>query len=69
MDKRLKIYLDTSVINFIYADDSPERKEMTIDLFDNFIKPEIYETYISPFVIAEIENTRNIEKRNKDKES
>ncbi len=65
MNKRLKIYLDTSVINFIYADDSPERKEMTIDLFDNFIKPEIYETYISPFVIVEIENTRNTEKRNK----
>jgi hypothetical protein len=24
--KRLRIYLDTSVINFLYADDAPEKR-------------------------------------------
>jgi len=26
--KKLKIYLDTSVINFLFADDSPEKKKL-----------------------------------------
>ena len=52
--KNLSVYLDTSVINFLFADDSPERKAITIDFFDNFIQTGIYETYISDVVIAEI---------------
>ena len=40
MDFRNKIYLDTSVISFLYADDAPEKQEITIDFFDNFIKQE-----------------------------
>lgn len=59
------IYLDTSVINFLYADDSPERKQITIDFFDNFIKPEVYKTYISGFVIDEISKTPNLQKKNR----
>jgi len=27
------IYLDTSVINFLFADDAPEKKEITMDFF------------------------------------
>mgnify|MGYP000871468752 CR=1 FL=1 len=27
--RKLKIYLDTSVINFLFADDAPEMKEIT----------------------------------------
>ncbi|MFC2138864.1 type II toxin-antitoxin system VapC family toxin [Bacteroidota bacterium] len=65
MVKRQSIYLDTSVINFLFADDSPERKEITQDFFDNFIKTGIYECYISGFVIDEIENTTNKDKREK----
>ena len=57
MDRRLKLYLDTSVPNFLFADDSPEKMEVTIDLFNNFLKPSIYLAYISPVVIAEIEET------------
>ncbi len=26
------LYLDTSTINFLFANDSPEKKEITIDL-------------------------------------
>jgi predicted nucleic acid-binding protein len=65
MHPKLKIYLDTSVPNFIFADDAPEKKSITIDFFENFIKTEKYHTYISEFVIAEIEDTRSEEKRKK----
>ena len=65
MNPKLKIYLDTSVPNFIFADDAPEKKNITIDFFDNFIKKGKYHTYISEFVIAEIEDTRSEEKRKK----
>jgi hypothetical protein len=63
VNKRLKVYLDTSVLNFFFADDSPEKKEITIDFFENFVYPGIYNSLISPVVIAEIEDTNNSQKR------
>ena len=63
MKKKLKIYLDTSVINFLFSEQSPEKREITIDFFESFIKTEIYDTYISNVVIAEIEETKNEEKK------
>ena len=65
MTKRIKIYLDTSAINFLYADDTPEKQEMTIDFFDNFIKTGVYDTFISGFVIDEIDRTKNVKKKEK----
>lgn len=59
MDFRNKIYLDTSVISFLYADDAPEKQEITLDFFDNFIKTGIYQAIISDFVLQEIQNTSN----------
>lgn len=55
--KKLKVYLDTSVINFLFADDAPELKAATVDFFDNFIRTGIYETYISEYVLFEINRT------------
>jgi predicted nucleic acid-binding protein len=63
MDHRLNIYLDTSVPNFLFAEDSPEKKEVTIDFFENFIQKGKYKAFISSLVITEIENTQNQEKR------
>jgi predicted nucleic acid-binding protein len=63
LDKIYKIYLDTSVINFLFADDAPEKKEITIDFFENFIKKNKYLTYISGLVIEEIQQTKNLDKR------
>ena len=57
------MYLDTSVINFLFADDAPDLKAATIDFFDNFIKTAIYETYISEYVLLEINKTTDKEKR------
>jgi len=61
--KKSKIYLDTSVINFLFAEDAPEKKEATHDLFDNFIKTRVYETYVSDFVLQEIEQTTDQDKK------
>jgi len=61
--KKLKIYLDTSVINFLFVDDAPEFRKITEDFFDNYVKTGKYVTYISDVVIAEIEKTKNVEKK------
>jgi len=55
--KKLKIYLDTSIISFLYADDSPDYKKATIDFFDNYLDK--YDVYITEFVIAELDNTKD----------
>ncbi|MCX6162059.1 MAG: hypothetical protein NTV87_12110 [Ignavibacteriae bacterium] len=65
MEHLSKIYLDTSVINFLYADDSPELKEITIDLFENYIGKNFYKTYISDFVLFEIGKTKDPSKKEK----
>ncbi len=61
--KKLNIYLDTSVINHLFADDAPEAKLLTIELFDKYIKTKIYNTYISPIVLTEINQTENEDKK------
>ncbi len=61
--KKLKVYLDTSVINHLFADDAPDARKNTHDLFNFFIKPKVFDTYISPIVINEIENTTLPEKK------
>jgi hypothetical protein len=62
---KFDIYLDTSVINFLFADDAPEKQAITVDFFENFVKKGEYNTYASNFVIEEITKTDSIEKRNK----
>ncbi len=62
---KAKIYLDTSVINFLFADDAPERMEITKDFFANFITTGIYESFISAVVVQEINNTIDNDKREK----
>jgi predicted nucleic acid-binding protein len=63
MKVRPTIYLDTSAINFLYADDAPELKAITIDFFNNFVKPGVYQSFISAFVLQEINQTENPVKR------
>ncbi len=60
-----KIYLDTSVINFIFADDAPEHQAETVEFFEKYIKSGIYHTFISIFVTDEITQTRDLSKREK----
>ena len=62
--RKLKIYLDTSVINFLFADDVPEKKDITKSLFEEIAQGK-YEVYISELVIAEINKTKDEEKKSK----
>ena len=52
--RKLKLYLDTSVISHLFADDTPERMEDTNKLWADFIGGK-YELSISEIVIREIE--------------
>lgn len=61
--KKLSIYLDTSVINFLFADDAPDYMKATQDFFDNYFND--YNVFISETVIAEVERTPDIEKKKK----
>ncbi|TFG21728.1 MAG: PIN domain-containing protein [Promethearchaeota archaeon] len=48
----MKIYLETSVINFLFAEDAPEKMKITEEFF-NIIDE--YEVFISDIVLLEIE--------------
>lgn len=57
--KKNKIYLDTSVISFLFADDSPDFENLTIDFFENYSNR--FELYISEIVFLEINKNDNKE--------
>ena len=57
-----KIYLETSVLNFVFADDSPDKKADTIKLF-KMIEMGRFIPYTSNHVKDEIDNTPDLEKR------
>ena len=51
--KKTKLYLDTSVPSFLFADDSPEKREVTIKFWD-VLKLGIYDIVISDILLSEI---------------
>lgn len=63
--KKLRIYLDTSVINFVYADDAPEKRDATLDFFRFYVATKRYYVAISAVVLAEIEQTSDFLHRQK----
>lgn len=56
--KRPQLYLETSVWNFYFADDAPEKKVITHRFFDK-IKQGEYEIFVSDVVIEEIGRADN----------
>jgi rRNA-processing protein FCF1 len=58
-EKKLKVYLDTSIINFLYVDDSPVFRKATEDFFDDIVAKNKIEPYVSSSVIDEIKGTRD----------
>jgi len=60
--KKLKLYLETSVWNFYYADDAPEKRDITINFFD-IIRAGKYEIFISELVIEEIIEANEITRK------
>ena len=61
--KLLKIYLDTSVINFLFAEDAPDFKRVTIDFFEHYVRRKVYQVYVSEVVIREIEQTSDADQK------
>ena len=59
--RKLKIYLDTSIISHLYAPDVPEKQSDTLKLWEE-IKSGLYEAYISEITVKEIMNTREPKK-------
>ncbi|MBA4419176.1 MAG: hypothetical protein C0392_14905 [Syntrophus sp. (in: bacteria)] len=51
--KKLRLYLEKSTWNFYFADDTPEKKEITIRFYEKIKRGE-YEVFISDLVIAEM---------------
>ncbi|MCL2617973.1 MAG: type II toxin-antitoxin system VapC family toxin [Defluviitaleaceae bacterium] len=51
--RKLKLYLDTSTISHLFAEDTPEKMNDTHILWDGLINGK-YEIFISPVVIDEI---------------
>ena len=48
-----KIYLETTIFNFYFADDSPDKKQDTLKLFDE-IETGKYKPYTSDYVFVEL---------------
>lgn len=57
--RKLVLYLDTSVISFLCAEDSLERCAATRELFDNYIATGVYTVHISSIVVDKLSNTPN----------
>ena len=51
--RKLKVYLDTSVVNYLYQSDTPEKMKDTLELWELFRQGR-YEVYISDIVLNEI---------------
>ena len=49
--KKLKVYLDTTIFNFVFADDTPKERDLTRKFFEYIEK---YDVFISDIVVEEI---------------
>ena len=53
--RKLKVYLDTSVISHLLQEDTPEKMADTLHLWEMF-KQRKYDVYLSTVTLREIEN-------------
>lgn len=60
---KLRIYLDTSIVNFLFAEDAPDFRRVTEDFFA--VHAQKYELFASEVVILEIERDPDAEHRQK----
>ncbi len=54
MTRKPKAYIETSIFNFPFADDAPDKREDTLALFRE-IEQEKYTAFTSEYVIAELQ--------------
>jgi predicted nucleic acid-binding protein len=62
--KKLRIYLDTSVINFLFAEDAPVWRLATVEFFEQVVRHSD-SVFVSQLVLEEIVRTRDAAKRRK----
>lgn len=60
--KRPQLFLETSVWSYYFADDAPEKREVTLRFYDKIEQGE-YEIFISDVVIEEISRADDKKKR------
>jgi hypothetical protein len=63
--KKLRVYLETSVINFLYADDAPEKRDITREFFNSSVRERVYACFVSAVVIDEIKRTEDTTHRDR----
>ena len=61
--RQLRLYLDTSVVNFLFAYDAQELRAVTVDFFENYVGKGLYAVHVSDVVIREIQQTKDEAKR------
>jgi predicted nucleic acid-binding protein len=66
MRRKIKLYLDTSVISALFDEKNPQRQFLTQLFFENI---EAFDTYVSEVVLAEIDETRDTRLRKKLRET
>jgi hypothetical protein len=54
MIRKLKVYLETSIFNFVFADDAPDKQEDTLALFREIVEGK-YAAFTSEYVIMELQ--------------
>ena len=62
MRRKIRVYLDTSVISALFDEKNPERKSLTEAFFAQI---EYFEAFISEITVAEIERTPSMKLRSK----
>lgn len=62
---KITVYLDTSVISFLFAEDAPEKMRVTREFFERYVRDDDCTVYISDVVIRELGNTKDIVLREK----
>jgi len=62
MRKKIRVYLDTSVLSALFDDRNPERQDLTKRFFDEI---ESFKVYISEVVLAEIDATKDAQLKGK----
>ena len=63
IDRKIKVYLDTSIISYLDQQDSPEKMQETLEVWER-LKSGRYEIFISDVVIRELRNCKDDAKRN-----
>ncbi|MBP5450001.1 MAG: hypothetical protein J6Y01_07795, partial [Spirochaetales bacterium] len=53
--RKLRIYLDTSILSYLKQDDSPERTSLTLKFWEELKNRDDVELYISDITLTEVD--------------